>query len=56
MPNFKDPKAFSDSEDSQAVAEAKKIVIEPTEYAYTEVRAGHSCLNCYDAVLNQNLN
>lgn len=37
MPNFKDPKAFADSEDSQAVAEAKKIVLKPTEYAYTEV-------------------
>jgi hypothetical protein len=36
MPSFKDPAAFADPEDSQLVADAKKVPVEPIEYSYTE--------------------
>lgn len=36
--SFRDPNAFSDSEDSQLVKDAKKEVTEPVLYSYTEVR------------------
>ena len=37
MVDFKDPNAFADSEDAALVVEAKKVVGESVEYAYTEV-------------------
>ncbi|KAF8623682.1 hypothetical protein AX17_007380 [Amanita inopinata Kibby_2008] len=36
MVNFKAPDAFADPEDSKLVADAKKEVIPPTDYSYTE--------------------
>ena len=37
MPSFQSANAFADPEDSQLVADAKKVVAEPVPYSYTEV-------------------
>jgi len=37
MSVLKDPNAFADPEDSELVADAKKIVPDPVPYDYTEV-------------------
>ncbi len=37
MVNFLDPNPFADPEDADIVVEAKKMIVEPTEYSYTEV-------------------
>ncbi|PBK75606.1 multifunctional beta-oxidation protein [Armillaria solidipes] len=36
MVNFLDPNPFADPEDADIVVEAKKMIVEPTEYSYTE--------------------
>ncbi|KAK0223168.1 multifunctional beta-oxidation protein [Armillaria fumosa] len=36
MVNFLDPNPFADPEDADIVVEAKKLIVEPTEYSYTE--------------------
>lgn len=37
MSSFQSANAFADPEDSQLVADAKKITTEPVPYSYTEV-------------------
>ncbi|KAK0469839.1 hydroxysteroid dehydrogenase [Desarmillaria tabescens] len=43
MVNFLDPNPFADPEDADIVVEAKKMIVEPTEYSYTEA--------CRDVIL-----
>lgn len=44
MSKFQDPNAFTDPEDSQLVADAKRIIPDPVSYNYTEVceTGGHT--------------
>jgi len=44
MSSFQGANPFADPEDSQLVADVKKIVTEPVPYSYTEVTAVHTCL------------